>query len=239
METQPRWTRRVTGEEKSKVGLEAVVFDMDGLLLDTEPLYQQAWRSAAAELGFDLTDTLHQSLIGRNDADSHRVLEQAFGRDFSIEPFIALWPRHWERHIGVEGIALKAGTLALLQWLETSDVPFAIATSSHRWNATRSLECTGLLNRFPTLVTGDEVANGKPAPDIYLEAAQRLATAPERCLAFEDSDPGVIAATEAGMTTILVPDLMSPSEEAVSRAHQVLPSLESATDIVSRLIALK
>ncbi len=216
--------------------LEAVVFDMDGLLLDTEPLYQAAWRWAAGELGYTLNDRLNRLLIGKNESGSLRMLSNEFGDNFPTGRFITLCGEHWETHIAEHGIAIKPGVTSVIGLLEKEAIPFAIATSSHKRNASLSLACAGLSSRFGTVVTGDQISNGKPAPDIYLEAARRLEVDPTCCLAFEDSEPGLMAATRAGMATFLVPDLIPPSEQAIERAHGVLPSLESAYSILCSLI---
>ena len=216
--------------------LEAVVFDMDGLLLDTEPLHQKAWTWAAARLGFSLNDELNRSLIGMSESASLELLHHEFGDGFRSQPFMSLCAQHWESYIDEHGINIKPGASALLELLESATIPFAIATSSHQPNADLSLACAGLTNRFDIVVTGDQITQGKPAPDIYLEAARRLAVEPAGCLAFEDSEPGLMAATAAGMRTIVVPDINQPSETAIAKALHVLPSLESAYEIVQSLI---
>lgn len=216
--------------------LEAVVFDMDGLLLDTEPLHQAAWDAAATTLGFSLDPALNRSLIGKSELASLQLLQREFGDSFAPRQFMTLCGQHWEAHIAVHGIAMKPGAVALLQLLESEAIPAAIATSSHQHNASLSLQCVGLAERFDIVVTGDQIAHGKPAPDIYLEAARRLAVDPSSCLAFEDSEPGLMAATAAGMDTFLVPDINSPSQAAIARAARVLPSLEAAHEIVCSLM---
>ena len=216
--------------------LDGVVFDMDGLLLDTEPLYQAAWREAAGELGYTLSDQFNQSLIGKSESGSLRMLRNEFGDDFSIPFFLSLCGKHWETQVAEQGIAIKPGVIAMLSLLERKCVPFAIATSSHQHNASLSLSVSGLSNRFDTVVTGDQISNGKPAPDIYLEAARRLGVDPTGCFAFEDSEPGLVAATTAGMTTFLVPDLVAPTQTAIERAYDVLTTLESACAILDSIV---
>ena len=124
----------------------------------------------------------------------------------------------------------------MLGLLEAQCISFAIATSSHQRNASLSLDSTGLLERFDIVVTSDQVDAGKPAPDIYLEATSRLAVDPVTCIAFEDSKPGLLAAARAGMRTILVPDLESPSKSTMKQALHVLPSLLPAYKIIRSLI---
>ncbi len=204
----------------------AVVFDMDGLMLDTEPLYKRAWQAAGVELGYTITDELYVTLIGRPNREGERILLEGLGEDFPLEPFRDLWHHRWIDIVTREGIPVKPGLVDLLNALDERKVPRAIATSSGPSYVQLSLETTGLASRFSTVVTGDQVSRGKPAPDIFLEAARRLDVPPTECVAFEDSEAGITAAAAAGMAVFAIPDLKIPSTEVASRAHLVLSSLE-------------
>ncbi|MGI9333216.1 MAG: HAD family hydrolase [Gammaproteobacteria bacterium] len=206
----------------------AVMFDMDGLMIDSEPLYRTASARAAAELGYDIDDTLYLSLLGRNQVDSQAMLMQALGAAFPLEQFNERWTRYWYELVEQEGVAIKPGLLALLDALESHEVPFGVATSSNVRQTEHVLGVADLRDRFEVIVTGDRIARGKPAPDIYLEAAARLGHEPRRCIALEDSDAGVLAATAAGAVTFMVPDLKSPGPEAVAAAQAVVDSLDEA-----------
>ncbi len=221
---------------RTRIHLEAVVFDMDGLLLDTEPIHRRAWQRAAAELGRELSDELYLRLVGLSDRDGYAILVDAFGSGFSVPAFAERWPRHCDDIVAAEGVTPKPGLAALIAELDRLHTPYAIATSSGAARAERSLSAAGLTLQFPVRVTGDRIPNGKPAPDIYLEAARRLGVAPKRCLALEDSDPGLIAAVSAGMTGLLVPDLKPPSPEVRERAYRVLGSLDDALPLVASLL---
>ena len=135
------------------------------------------------------------------------------------------WHVAYDAIVAREGIALKPGLLDLLEWLEAEGIPKAVATSTRRDRALAKLELTSLAPRFVALVGGDEVARGKPAPDIFLAAAQRLGEPAPRCLVLEDSEPGVRAALAAGMTPIMVPDLHAPSADLAALTPLVLASL--------------
>lgn len=208
------------------------MFDMDGLLLDTEPIYARAWQSAASELGFELSAQLHRQLIGRTDADSYLILGDAFGSSFRAAEFSELWPRYRDETIASDGIALKPGLLELVSYLDELELPYAIATSTIAEQAELSLRVAGISARFEIRVTGDQVENGKPAPDIYLEAARRLDVAPRRCIALEDSNPGLLAAVAAGMTGIMIPDLDEPTAQARGEAYRVVASLQEAREVM-------
>jgi beta-phosphoglucomutase-like phosphatase (HAD superfamily) len=216
--------------------ISAVIFDMDGLMLDTEPLYRAAWQQACQESGFHLDDNMYSSFVGRRTRDCEADIVARFGPSFSLSEFKIRWPRMWEASVRHQGIPIKPGLLALLSFLEGRRLPIGVATSSGVASAELSLRSAGLSGRFNVLVTGDQVVHGKPAPDIYLEAARRLKQDPVHCLALEDSDAGVLSACAAGMTTLCVPDLKEPSAEAASAAFRVIRSLEEAPDLISAML---
>lgn len=215
----------------------AVVFDMDGLMLDTEPMYREAGQRAARELGFELDDALYLSTVGRNHVDTDQMLVAALGEGFSTEAYGRLWPDYWARAVRVGGIAKKPGLDGLLAMLGTAGIACAVATSSSADHAQLSLSSSGLSDRFLAVVTGDTVPCGKPAPDIYLRAANQINVDPRHCVALEDSDAGALAASRAGMTVLVVPDLKQPSDEIRSLAYRVVHDLHEAREVIETLLA--
>jgi len=208
---------------------------MDGTLLDTEPLAARAWGEAADALGVGFDPALALTLVGRNFADCSRLLRGHFGVDYPTEALLESWHATYDGIVAREGVAVKEGVHALLDWLDAASIPRAIATSTRRDRAEAKLAHAALLSRFDAVVGGDEVACGKPAPDIYVAAAARLRIAPERCVALEDSEPGFHSALAAGMIPILVPDLLPPSDALLALAPLVLVSL---TEVRTHLAAL-
>lgn len=210
------------------MAIEAVVFDMDGLMLDTEPIYKRAWQSSCGELGYELTDVTYTTLVGRPTRVCEQVLVDTFGADFPLDVFRDRWPLRWRTLAETDGIQLKPGLTPFLEFLRSRGVPTAIATSSEAPFAKFSLGRVGLLDAFQAIVTGDQIERGKPAPDIYLQAAKQLGVEPDRCIALEDSEAGAVAASTAGMLTLLVPDWVPPSAIARRAAAHVFPSLAEA-----------
>jgi HAD superfamily hydrolase (TIGR01509 family) len=201
----------------------AVIFDMDGLLLDSEPLYRVTWQSAAAELGCPIGDDFYERFVGRGNDEAERILTERFGDALSLEEFRIRWRRDFDERLTRAPLTRKTGAVELLDRLEARGIPMALATSSPRAIA---MQCLGeLASRFVIFAFGDEVTQTKPAPDLFLLAAQRLGTAAAECLVLEDSEAGVRAARAAGMDVILVPDLIEPSPEIASLAIRVCRTL--------------
>ncbi len=199
-------------------------------MLDTEPIYWDSVQQAARELGYRFTDELRAAFIGRSIPAWRDTLMQTFGADYP--QFRHRRRELWERHVQEIGVPQKAGLSELLNRLEEDGVPKAIATSSSKPDA---LLCLGrLTGRFDVIVTGDEVTRGKPAPDIFLLAAQRLTLLPQHCLALEDSEAGALAALAAGMTVIIVPDLKPPSGEVAAQVQRVCSSLHEVRELFHR-----
>jgi beta-phosphoglucomutase-like phosphatase (HAD superfamily) len=190
----------------------AVVFDMDGLLFDTETLSQKAIVLAAAEGGHDVAPDVFTRTIGLPWAPCRALLLSHFGESFPVDQFREAWVRHFWI-IAETGLELKPGALELLDTLDEFRIPRAIATSSFRRTVERHLSAHNLMGRFDEIVGHGDYERGKPAPDPFLRAGERLGVKPPLCLALEDSHIGVRSASAAGMMTVLVPDLLEPTDE--------------------------
>jgi HAD superfamily hydrolase (TIGR01509 family) len=205
-----------------------VIFDMDGLMLDTERVARIACQEAARLGGYEMSDALFESLIGRTSRDSTGLLQAAFGPDFDSDKYNRECNRLFEEYIMKHGVPLKDGVHEILADLSARKIPLGVATSTRNPNARRRLEATGLMKYFAVLVTGDEIARGKPEPDIYFEAIRRLEIDPATSYALEDSPPGVRSAQGAGLKVIMVPDLITPTPEIASLTEFVAKSLHEA-----------
>ncbi|MEM8810532.1 MAG: HAD family phosphatase, partial [Cyanobacteria bacterium P01_G01_bin.38] len=196
----------------------AIIFDMDGLMLDSESIYHLAWQQAVQSLGYEFDSQLYLSLVGHSNAEAELLMGQFFGDTFPFQKFRADWTAYWHAHVQNHAIPVKPGLIELLDLLETHQIPKAVGTSSNLQEAEISLKGASIWHRFAHIVTVDQVAAGKPAPDIFLRAVQKLGIAPSDCLVLEDSNAGVQAATTAGIPVMMVPDLQSPSPQAKQQA---------------------
>jgi beta-phosphoglucomutase-like phosphatase (HAD superfamily) len=189
-----------------------VVFDMDGLLIDTETVWRDVQMAEAQAQGLDLPLEVILSLIGKRWQVTRGILQDHFGPGFDVEAYIAAVSR---RHAAVcaAGVVIKTGVNELLDLLDVLRLPRAIATSSDRQVVVDRLGPAGLLQRFDAVIANEDCAQGKPHPEPYLNAARALGLKPEDCLALEDSHSGVRSAHAAGMMTVMVPDLLPATDE--------------------------
>lgn len=203
----------------------AVLFDMDGLLLDTERVALASFNAACGQLDIALPEEVFLRCLGVNRRASRGILEEALRGAAGLDVFTAAWEQAYTAHVAREPIQVKAGAVELLEHLAALEVPVAVATASSTATARCKLEAAGILQRFAVVAGGDQVSRSKPYPDIYLHAAQLLQVDPARCLALEDSENGVRAAVASGMCVVQIPDLIPPSPELLSLGHIVLPGL--------------
>lgn len=190
----------------------AVVFDMDGLLFDTENLVREAMYAAAPRLGLEMPEDLFLSLLGLGGNASRARLLEHYGEQFDIETFWKAVDEDFHR-ISEGRQYLKTGVVELLDWLDDAQLPRAIATSSPHRNVQKNLATHGLSGRFDVIVAHGDYEHGKPHPAPFLTAAKKLGVPPQDCLALEDSHNGVRSACAAGMMTVMVPDLLKPTDD--------------------------
>ena len=223
---------RPNGDKVMLPPFQTVVFDMDGLVLDSEPTFQRAWQQAADELGFPLDDASCRSFSGRQYADIEAAIMQRFGAGFPLRAFRERSADCWRRHVEAFGIKTKPGFNRLVELLRRRRIPFCLATNSDRRNALECLRLAGVQGFFNEIVSRDQVLRGKPAPDLFLEAAKRLNAAPGECLVLEDSAIGIDAARRAGAIPLLVTEQPRVVEEAANQPFLVLPSLLAAVELL-------
>ena len=210
---------------------DAVIFDMDGVLFDTERLYQEAARIAGNDMGRSISAGLLERMVGLSWPGTRALFFETFGSSFPLDEFFAAWFRRFEELAAARHL-LKPGASELILMLDEFAIPRAIATGSTRANVEQHLTVHSLANRFHAIVADGDYAAGKPAPDPFLIAAERLAVDPRLCVAIEDSHNGVRSAAAAGMMTIMVPDLVAPSEEIQAMCVHVARDLHEVEELL-------
>lgn len=190
---------------------QAVIFDLDGTLIDSESVTITAGTAAFAAHGYSVGEDLFHRLVGVDQPTGAGILRAVLGEDLPLDRIKADWAAGARRLYDAHGVPVKPGAQDLLRMLRARSLPLAVATSSGRQAATWKLDRTGLAAHFDTVVTLECIRRPKPAPDPYLEAARRLGADPALCVAFEDSDTGAASAQAAGMIVVQVPDVGTPS----------------------------
>ncbi len=217
--------------------LQAAIFDMDGLMLDTERIAIDCWTSAASELGVSMHDNVPYGMVGMHMSKVPTYLLQELGPDAPVQQLIDATHACYLKATA-KAIPHRPGVIALLEWLREQGIVCAVATSSRRSVAEHHLHEAGLWPYFELAVCGDEIEHPKPAPDIYIKAAAGLGRLPAECVAFEDSNFGIVAAHSAGCRAIMVPDLRPPTAETLALGVPVVASLTAAQPIVDGWLRL-
>ncbi len=218
------------------MALQAIIFDIDGLMIDSERVSQRSWTQTLGSAGYVLSEATYLQMIGRTEKDVRHILADAFGAAF---PFDEMYSKREVRfrELISGGIAVKPGLAELLAHLDALGLKKAVASSTYRKLAELKLESAGIRAHFSDIVTGDEVARGKPAPDLFLAAARKIGVEPPACLVLEDSQAGIQAAHAAGMRSILVPDMQPVDEATRSLAYRTVASLHEVIPLLPELMA--
>lgn len=204
------------------------IFDMDGLLFDTEQVYQDTWHEIAAERGIVLGEGYLKAISGTSGSHMCHVIESYYhvsdGTDIMNECLKRVREK-LARHVPV-----KKGAFEILSAFREAGIRMAVASSSTPEQIRANLHTAGMETYFEELVSGSEVAHGKPAPDIFLYAAEKLGLKPEECFIFEDSENGIRSGHAAGCVTVMIPDMIQPSPEILPCCTHICPDLLQASE---------
>jgi HAD superfamily hydrolase (TIGR01509 family) len=214
--------------------INGIVFDMDGLMFDTENLAIQAWVYAGGRTGRSVTPELVRQTIGLDAARTKEVFMRRLGADLDFAALRQLKLDFMEDSIRRNGVPVKPGLLDLLRYLKDMRLRTAVATSTEAARALFYLEQAGIAGFLDGVVCGDAVEKGKPAPDIYRKACEKIGLAPAECLALEDSPIGILSAYRAGMRPVFIPDLLEASDDIVSIPFVRLRSLSDVIPLLEK-----
>lgn len=215
----------------------AVIFDMDGLVLDTEITYSAAWQKAATEMGYKFSDEFCLSMSGLHYQTIEKKLIAFCGAGFDLKKFNKLSGSYWRQYVIQHGIPIKKGFVNLLDRLAGWDIPFCLATNSRQVNALECLKLAGLEGVFSIIVSRDDVSYAKPAPDIFLVAAEYLKTPIRQCLVLEDSLTGIKAAVSATAHTVFIPSLLPAEQQAIDLANHCFNDLDELSQIIGCMVS--
>lgn len=217
--------------------LKGIIFDMDGLMIDTESLLQKFWVQAANELGFPMTK--EQVLGIRSLSAKYAIphLKSLLGDDFDYYAVRSRRIKLMNSYIKKNGITKKEGLDQLLEYLSKSDLKIAVATATDLERTTMYLKSINALHYFDKIICGDMIKNGKPEPDIYLKASEQLELNPSECIALEDSPNGILSAYKAGCMPIMIPDLSQPDDETSNLLYAKCDNLKDVIAIIEKITA--
>jgi len=216
--------------------LEGVVFDVDGLLFDTERLGHSVWTEIGEEMGCPQAAENYLHFVGRSRRDNLVEMARLFGPDFPGEAFMANCSKRAMDRMIRDGVPLKEGVHEILDFLKERNIPVALATSTYRDRTLLRMEMTGLGHYFQSMTTGDQVKQSKPHPEIYQMACRDLGVDPARTLAVEDSRNGILSAHGAGMLPVMIPDLIPPTPELEELLFRRFASLLELRDYLATVL---
>ena len=204
-------------------------------MIDTEPVSKEGWRLALKHYGYNMTEEVFSQLLGRSLTTAQELLNGYYGPALDFDAVYKKRTAYRNAHVDKYGMTIKKGLLHILDRLEKLSIKKCIATSTERDSMEWKLKGLDLLPRFDGFVTGDQVKEVKPSPEIFLKAAHLFGTGPENCIVLEDAPSGAAAGHAAGMRVIMVPDMTQPDEDTLGKIYAVCADLEEAAEVISHL----
>ena len=222
--------------KQKKQTVKGVLFDMDGVVLDTEKLYTRFWMEAAIKSGYPMTWEQSLGMRSLNHIYGQQYLEKCFGKGISYMDIREVRIELMNAWIDEHGVDVKKGVYELLNFLNERNIPCAITTSSPIYRVEKYLKPLGIYDKFNAICSGYEVEKGKPEPDIYLYGALKINIDPANCLALEDSPSGILSAYRAGCMPVIIPDLDKPTSDVLSMCYAKVESLKDVDKIITYIL---
>ena len=215
------------------MGKKAVIFDMDGVIFDTEKVYLDIWTEVFEKYGYKMTKELYVTVMGTGRKNVIKTFLENFGDDLPIEKMYEEKDNQLFYRIENQGIPLKEGVKELFSMLKEKDYKIALATSAKKERVEKQIKDKWLKESFDAIVCGDDVEKGKPSPDIFLKAAKEIDVEPENCFVVEDSPAGIKAAFSGGMKGIHVEDLKEADEDILKYCEKNFKNLQEIKEYLS------
>jgi len=214
--------------------IKAVIFDMDGLMIDSERVTYEGYVIECGKLGFVMEKDFYKKVLGHTLPEVFQMFWDNFGKAFPMEEVLEKVHQYMDDLFVREGIPVKEGLRELLEYLKDNGYRTVVATSSGRQRVDRILQMAGLEQYFDDSICGDEVKNGKPNPEVFLKACEKAGVRPDEALVLEDSEAGISAAYGAGIPVICVPDMKYPEEQFAEKASRIVDSLTKVLEMFER-----
>lgn len=219
--------------------IQAVIFDMDGVIFDSETLVMKCWRKIGKEQHIPDIEKVVRECIGTTQYASEQIFKSHYGEDFDYESNRTEVSKRYIAHVRLKGVPMKLGIVELLEYLKAEGIKIGLASSTRKKRVEEQLDIAGLTQYFDVIVCGDMVTKSKPEPDIFLTCANQLEADPENVYVMEDSYNGIRAASRANMHPIMVPDLLMPTDEMHALSEEVLHDLLEVKQYFERIMYAK
>lgn len=220
-------------DTKNNQSINAVIFDMDGTMIDTEKIKENGWKYAGECQNIIIDDKILSIMRGTNKEYCKEFINKKF-KNINFEKLYNDRNEFIEKYINTNGIKMKKGLMEILQFLKSNNYKIAVASSSEEETIRKYLAKINILDFFNVIVAGDRIENGKPNPEIYLKAVELLNIQKEKCIGIEDSNSGILSVYRAGLKPIMIPDLEQPKEEVKNILYAKLNSLEEIIEILQK-----
>lgn len=214
--------------------IKTVIFDFDGVIVDSEQVVKSGWQYASEQMNLGPMEDLFLQCVGTNHLYMEQFLKKQFGNDFSYEEMRKYTRKYFREYTETYGLPVKKGVRELMTYLKEQDYQIGLASSSTLGYIVDGLKNAGLIDFFKVIVSGETLKRGKPEPDIYLMACEKIGVKPEEAYAIEDSYNGIRSASRAGMKAIMVPDLLKPTDEMRTLSTVICKDLLEVRDYLMK-----
>lgn len=212
------------------MNVKCLIFDMDGLMFDSEVIAEMAYKKAVQEFGYEISNEIYYQLLGRNKADAHIIIKELMGEEYPAHEIHKLAHEFKYAHIQEHGLPMKKGLMELLEFAKQKGILMAVASSSDKSIIEWYLKLGGIETYFDYIISGEQVVHSKPNPEIFLRVCRELGVTPKEALVLEDSKNGIMAAVNGNIPVICIPDILDHEDEVTKLTYKTLPDLTAVME---------